>query len=55
MCGSGFVFVNMFWCIVSVEEIVFVCLIMKPYGLSVSMQAASTGSCDAGKKHRDET
>lgn len=28
---------------------------MKPYGLSVSMRAASTGSCDAGKECWDET
>lgn len=40
---------------VRVGGCVCVLLIMKPYGLSVSMQAASTGSCDAGKKYRDET
>lgn len=34
---------------------VWACLVLKPYGLSVSMQAARTGSSDAGKKHRDET
>lgn len=32
-----------------------VCLIMKPYGLSVSVRAASTGSCDTAKKRWDET
>lgn len=40
---------------VCIEGCVSVFLIMKPYGLSVSLQAASTGSCDAGKTYQDET
>lgn len=42
-------------CMMRVGLCFCVCLIMKPYGLSVSLRAASTGSCDAGKELWDET
>lgn len=42
------------WC-VHLWGCVCVLLTMEPYGLSVSMQAARTGRCDAGKKFQDET